>query len=86
LNPTGGGAPVTLSLRRSPDVEIAHASVFLPPWGYTQRNLTAFFPGVSIPAGEVLSIAVDGGAANVYAFASVIDNASQDPTFYPELP
>jgi len=86
LNPSPGGAAVNLSLRRSPDVEVAHASVFLPPWGYTQRNLTAMFPGAAIPSGEVLSIRVDGGPANVYAFASVIDNVSQDPTFYPELP
>jgi hypothetical protein len=53
--------------------------------GYTQANLAALFPG-PIPQDEALSISVDGGPQAVYAFASVIDNQSQDPTFYPELP
>ena len=86
LNPTSGGAPVSLTLERSPDVVIGTATLFLPPFAYTQRNLTALFPGASIPAGETLSITVQGGPASVFCFASVIDNVSQDPTFYPELP
>jgi PKD repeat protein len=86
LNPTSGGAPVSLTLKRSPDVVLGTATLFLPPLGYTQRNLKALFPTAAIPDGETLSIAVDGGPASVLGFASVIDNVSQDPTFYPELP
>jgi len=86
LNPSGGGAPVTLTLRRSPDTVLGTASLFVPPFGYTQQNLTTLFPHATIPSGEALSISVDGGTQSVYAFASVIDNTSKDPTFYPELP
>ncbi|HEX4439269.1 MAG TPA: PKD domain-containing protein [Thermoanaerobaculia bacterium] len=86
FNPSASGAPVTLTLRRSPDTVLGTRALFLPGWGYTQANLTALFPAASIPEGEALSISVDGGAQSVYAFASVIDNVSKDPTFYPELP
>ena len=86
LNPTGGGAPVTLTLIRSPDTVLGTTSLFVPAFGYTQHNLTALFPNAAIPSGEILSISVDGGTQSVYAFASVIDNTSKDPTFYPELP
>jgi hypothetical protein len=85
LNAGPGGAPVTLTLKRSPDVVLGTAALFLPPFGYTQRNLTVFFPNASIPEGETLSLSVEGGPS-VFGFASVIDNVSQDPTFYPELP
>jgi hypothetical protein len=86
VNPDAAAATVTLSLVRSPSTELATAALVVPPRSYVQRNLAALFPGVDPADGEVLSIRVDGGARSVFAFASVIDNVSQDPTYYPELP
>jgi hypothetical protein len=40
---------------------------------------------VSFPSGEVLSISLTTSQVDVFAFVSVIDNVSQDPTFYPGL-
>ena len=53
LNPSAGGAPVTLTLRRSPDTVLGTASLFLPPFGYTQRNLRSSVSGRVDPGGRV---------------------------------
>jgi PKD repeat protein len=86
LNPGAGNATVALTLIRSPTIPLASATVVVPPRGYVQRNLASLFPSVAIPAGETLSIAINGGGNPVFAFGSVIDNTTQDPTYYPELP
>jgi hypothetical protein len=86
LNPGSSNATVTLKLVRSPAAEIGTAEVVVPPRGYVQRNLRALFPAAELPPGEVLSIGYDAGGQPVFAFASVIDNVSQDPTFYPAQP
>jgi PKD repeat protein len=83
VNPGNGNAPVTLTLIRSPAIPLATATVVVPPRGYVQRNLASLFPSSAIPAGETLSIAIDGGGNPVFAFGSVIDNTTQDPTYYP---
>ncbi len=86
LNPGGANATVTLTLIRSPATELGTAEVGVPPRGYVQRNLAALFPGVALAPGELLSIGFDASDQPVIAFASVIDNVSQDPTFYPAQP
>jgi PKD repeat protein len=85
LNPNAAAVPVVLVLVRSPATDIGSATVHVPPQSYVQRNLVALFPTAGLAEDEVLSIRVDGGSHSVFAFASVIDNASQDPTYYPEL-
>jgi hypothetical protein len=88
LNPGAGNATVRLRLVRSPATELASNEIVLPPRGYVQRNLSALFPEAELPPGETLSIELESANASqpVFAFASVIDNISQDPTFYPEQP
>jgi PKD repeat protein len=83
VNPGDGNASVTLTLIRSPAIPLATATVVVPPRGYVQRNLASLFPSAAIPAGETLSIAIDGEGNPVFAFGSVIDNTTQDPTYYP---
>lgn len=86
LNPLAATAAIGLTLVRSPATKLATATVFVPPFGYVQRNIASLFPGTPLPAGENLSVAVNAGSTPVFAFASVIDNSSQDPTYYPEIP
>ncbi len=86
LNPNPVTATATLRLVASPATELGTATVAVPPRGYIQRNLAALFPSVEVSGSETLSIHVDGGGRAVFAFASVIDNVSQDPTYYPEQP
>ena len=86
VNPDATTATVTLRLLKAPAHEIGTASVAVPPLGYVQRNLAALFPDATLPEGEVVSIRVDGGSHPIFSFASVIDNTSRDPTFYPQQP
>ena len=85
LNPNAGGLAVSLTLLGSLGAVLGTTSVFLPPRAYVQRNLATLFPAVDLHE-EILSIAFDAGTLPVIAFASVIDNVSQDPTFYPGRP
>jgi PKD repeat protein len=84
VNPNAGNAVISLTLIRSPATALETATVVVPPFGFVQRNLASLFPSAAIPAGETLSVEIDGGANPVFAFASVIDNTTQDPTYYPE--
>ncbi len=88
LNPGSGNATVRLRLVQSPASELGSTEIVLPPRGYIQRNLSALFPDAVLPPGETLSIELESvnSASSLFAFASVIDNVSQDPTFYPEQP
>ncbi len=86
VNPHAASTTAALRLIAPPATELGTATVVVPPQGYVQRNLAALFPGVDLPEGVALSLRVDGGGRFLLAFASVIDNASQDPTFYPEQP
>jgi PKD repeat protein len=86
VNPGTTSATVTLTLVRSPTTVLDVAEVVVPARGYVQRNLAALFPGAALPPAEVLSVAYDASSQPVLAFASVIDNVSQDPTFYPAQP
>jgi hypothetical protein len=85
FNPEPFTAAVTLDLRRAGGESIGNAIVLVPPLGYVQRNLAILFPGAPIAEGEVLTLSVDSPELDVFAFAAVIDNVSQDPTFSPGL-
>lgn len=81
-----GDIPVTVNLAvRSGQDLIASGTVTVPAQSYLQRNLSAVFPGASFPAGRTLSLAVDAGLAQIFPFATIVDNVSQDPTFSPGL-
>ncbi len=85
FNPEPFDAAVTLTLRRADGEVIGETVVSVPPVGYVQRNLALLFPGSPIAAGEPLTLSIDSPVLDVFGFASVIDNLSQDPTFSPGL-
>ncbi|MDQ5858532.1 MAG: hypothetical protein M3542_09700 [Acidobacteriota bacterium] len=85
FNPEPFDAAVTLTLRRADGAVIGEAIVSVPPLGYVQRNLAHLFPESPMPEGEALTLSIDSPELDVFAFAAVIDNVSQDPTFSPGL-
>jgi hypothetical protein len=86
FNPNGYPVTVSLALRRGSGAALGAMNLRVPPYGYVQRNLRALFSGAGLPGGEMLTLSLDAGGAKVFAFAAVIDNVSQDPTFSPGLP
>ncbi|HEY6066818.1 MAG TPA: hypothetical protein VIY96_11725, partial [Thermoanaerobaculia bacterium] len=85
FNPEPFWTTVTLTLRRGDGSPIGETRLAVPPLGYVQRNLAVLFPDVEIPDGESLTLALVSRDVDVFAFAAVIDNVSQDPTFSPGL-
>jgi PKD domain len=85
FNPEPFPARVELVLRRPDGVPIGSTTYVVPPLGYVQRSVPALFPGADLPAGVALTLSIESGDVDVFAFAAVIDNVSQDPTFSPGL-
>jgi hypothetical protein len=85
FNPQPVEAWIGLTLRRSDGTKIAETAILVPPRGYLQRNLAVLFPDLEQREGEAYTLTVDAGKLDVFAFATVIDNLSQDPTFSPGL-
>jgi hypothetical protein len=85
FNPEPFGTTVALTLRLGDGSAIGEARVAVPPLGYVQRNLAHLFPGVELPGGETLTLSIHSEDVDIFAFAAVIDNVSQDPTFSPGL-
>lgn len=85
FNPEPFWAIVALTLRRADATVIGETAVAVPPLGYVQRNLAVLFPDVALPENEALTLSVDSDGLDVFGFAAVIDNVSQDPTFSPGL-
>lgn len=86
LNPLATTALVKLVLKVEGGASLDSATISLPPGRYVQKGLAALFPAAPFSEGKVLSISLDAGTSQIFAFASVIDNVSQDPTFFPGLP
>jgi PKD domain/Right handed beta helix region len=85
FNPQSVEARMTLTLRRSDGTMVAQTAILVPARGYVQRNLAVLFPDVALGEGETYTLTVDAGNLDVFAFATVIDNLSRDPTFSPGL-
>jgi hypothetical protein len=85
FNPYERSTSAVLLLKAEDGRTLGSATVLVPAGRYVQKSLPTLFPGVSFPSGEVLSISVTTSDADIFAFASVIDNVSQDPTFFPGL-
>ena len=79
VNTSGGQIEVVVTLFDADGSELGSTDDFLPPWGHIQHN--RIFR--SITSGEIAAgsarVEVTGGSALVYA--SVLDNATNDPTF-----
>jgi len=85
FNPYELGTSAVLLLKAEDGRTLGSATLSVPPGRYVQKSLPTLFPGVPFPAGEVLSISLTTSQVDVFAFVSVVDNVSQDPTFYPGL-
>lgn len=85
FNPEPFWTTVSLTLRLGDGSALGATLVAVPPLGYVQRNLADLFPGVEIPEGQTLTLSIDSHDVDIFGFASVIDNVSQDPTFSPGL-
>jgi PKD repeat protein len=71
----------TVTLLSPSGTELARNNVTLAPGQQMQTSVTALFPTASLPAGFTLQAEGDGNA-QLFAYASMVDNASGDPVFY----
>jgi len=61
--------------------ELARNGVTLAPGQQVQTSVTALFPGVFLSGGFTLQAEGDGNA-KLFAYGSMVDNASGDPVFF----
>ena len=79
--------PVTLTLYDASGSTVGTANITVPASNFQQQPLAAFFPAVSGNAYDVLSMRLVAASADaVSAYASVIDNISQDPVYIQAVP
>lgn len=77
----------TLTLYDASGATVGTASVTVPANNFQQQPLASFFPAISGRSYDVLSMRVVAGAAEALsAYASVIDNTSQDPVYVQAVP
>jgi len=86
LNPGASGVSVTLELRDSTGSLLASQTLDLPPAGYLQRSLPALFSGVAFPSDAAMTLSFRTSAGAIFAFASIIDKGTGDPTFFSSVP
>ena len=61
--------------------ELARKGMTLIPGQQMQTSVTALFPNVSLPAGFTMQAEGDANA-KLFAYGSMVDNASGDPVFF----
>lgn len=61
--------------------ELARKAVTLSPGQQTQTSVTGLFPNTSLPSGFTMQVEGDGNA-KLFAYGSMVDNASGDPVFF----
>lgn len=72
---------VAVTLLSPSGTELARTNVTLSAGQQVQYGVTALFAGVSIPSGFTL-VAEGDANARVFAYGSMVDNASGDPVFF----
>lgn len=85
LNPGASVVPVTLELRDETGNVLTSRTLDLPPSRYLQRSLLSLFAGVSFPSDSAVTLSFQTSTP-IFAFASVIDNQTGDPSFFPSVP
>ena len=77
----GSGQPVTFNLRLVDDSNntIASVPVSLQPYEHVQQSLGTYFPAASNLADARLEVQVTSDTGSVTAYASVLDNITNDP-------
>ncbi len=82
LNGGSDAEELTVTLFSPAGFELASTRIVLQPGESTQQAVTSLFPGVSSSTGS-FTLYVRGDAnAKVFAYGSMIDNASGDPVFF----
>lgn len=77
----------TLTLYDASGATVGTANVTVPASNFSQQPLASYFPAVSGRSYDVLSMRVAADAAEALsAYASVIDNTSQDPIYVQAVP
>lgn len=76
----GSGQPVDmlLTLKNASGAVVASRPYSLKAFEHQQMNMSALFPGTSLTDGR-LEVAVTSDGGRVTAYASVLDNTTQDP-------
>jgi PKD repeat protein len=87
VNRAGVDVPATLTLFDRNGSTVSTANVTVPANNFQQLPLGMFFPEVEGRDFEVLSMRVTAASANaVTAYASVVDNRTQDPVYMQAMP
>jgi PKD repeat protein len=87
VNRSNASATATLTLLDANGALVGSTVVTVPPGNFQQAALSSYFPVVSGRSYGVLSMRVISSAANaVSAYASVIDNRTQDPVYIQGTP
>jgi PKD repeat protein len=87
VNRGGASVGATLTLYDSDGSTVSTASVTIPANNFQQSSLSSFFPEVTGRSYDVLSMRVTTSSQDVVtAYASVIDNVSQDPVYVQAMP
>ncbi len=87
FNPNDFARSVTLVLQDANGRTLANRTLSIPPSSYVQRSLPILFPGTAFPRDAIMTVSFQTlSATGVFAFASVIDNNTDDPSFFPSVP
>ncbi|HUP59575.1 MAG TPA: PKD domain-containing protein [Thermoanaerobaculia bacterium] len=87
VNRGGAAATASLTLYDANGSTISTANIALPANNFQQSSLQSYFPEVKGKSYDSLSMRVSAASQNaVTAYASIIDNASQDPVYVQAMP
>ncbi|HEX2121276.1 MAG TPA: PKD domain-containing protein, partial [Thermoanaerobaculia bacterium] len=86
VNRGANSVATTLTLFARDGGSVATANVTIPANSFQQASLATYFPSIAGRDHDVLSMRVSAAAAEVSAYASVIDNVSQDPVYVQAVP
>jgi PKD repeat protein len=82
LNGGSDAEQLTVSLLSPAGFELGSTQIVLQPGELTQQSVTSLFPNLSASIGS-FTLQVRGDAdAKIFAYGSMIDNASGDPVFF----
>lgn len=86
VNASSNAQNVTLTLFGANGSQVAVANVSVPAASFQQSGLTALFPAATASY-DVLSLRISAPVADaIFAYASVVDNRTQDPIYLGAMP
>ena len=84
-NPIATEVTLNCALRAAAGPVLETATRTMQPLDYFQVSLSSLFQGVSFPGSEVMSLEISASSA-LFAYGTLIDNNTQDPTYLPAEP